>query len=52
MAALSGSEAMYRVVIEKDVPMRTRDGVTLYADVHRPGTVVRFPGLALPVIPR
>jgi putative CocE/NonD family hydrolase len=31
--------------IDKDVPMRTRDGVTLRADVYRPDTPGRFPVL-------
>ncbi|HVN89695.1 MAG TPA: CocE/NonD family hydrolase [Candidatus Binataceae bacterium] len=35
----------YRVVTEKDVPMKTRDGVTLYADVIRPDVPGRFPVL-------
>jgi putative CocE/NonD family hydrolase len=35
----------YRVVTEKDVPMKTRDGVTLYADVVRPDNNGRFPVL-------
>ena len=35
----------YEVVMEKDVPMRTRDGVTLYADVWRPDEPGRYPVL-------
>jgi len=35
----------YEVVVEKDVPMVTRDGVTLYADVFRPDAPGRFPTL-------
>jgi putative CocE/NonD family hydrolase len=35
----------YRVVTETDVPMQTRDGVTLYADVVRPDVPGRFPVL-------
>lgn len=35
----------YPVVVEKNLPMRTRDGVTLYADVCRPDTPGRFPVL-------
>ncbi len=35
----------YEVVVERDVPMRTRDGVTLYADVFRPDAPGRFPTL-------
>ncbi len=35
----------YRVVTETDVPMQTRDGVTLYADIVRPDAPGRFPVL-------
>ena len=35
----------YEVQIEPDVPMQTRDGVTLYADVYRPNAPGRFPVL-------
>ena len=35
----------YRVVTEKNVPMKTRDGVTLYADVIHPDAPGRFPVL-------
>jgi predicted acyl esterase len=35
----------YKVVTEKNVPMKTRDGITLYADVIRPDTAGRFPVL-------
>jgi putative CocE/NonD family hydrolase len=35
----------YKVVSEKDVPMKTRDGVTLYADVIHPDAPGRFPVL-------
>ena len=35
----------YKVVTEKDVPMKTRDGVTLFADVVRPDSPGRFPVL-------
>ena len=40
-----GSRPPYRVLVEKDVPMQTRDGVTLRADVYRPDTAGRFPVL-------
>jgi len=33
MATSSSTEATYRVVVEKDVPMKTRDGVTLTRSV-------------------
>jgi putative CocE/NonD family hydrolase len=35
----------YKVISEKDVPMKTRDGVTLHADVVRPDAPGRFPVL-------
>lgn len=40
-----GSRPQYRVLVEKDVSMHTRDGVTLRADVYRPDTAGRFPVL-------
>jgi putative CocE/NonD family hydrolase len=39
------SRRQYRVVAETDVAMKTRDGVTLYADVVRPDAPGRFPVL-------
>ena len=39
------SRPQYRVLVEKDVPMQTRDGVTLRADVYRPDAPGRFPVL-------
>src|SRR5207237_208702 len=35
----------YCVLAEKDLPMKTRDGVTLRADVYRPDAPGRFPVL-------
>jgi uncharacterized protein len=35
----------YKVTTEKNVPMKTRDGVTLYADVIHPDVSGRFPVL-------
>ena len=35
----------YRVLVEKDVPMTTHDGVILHADVYRPDAPGRFPVL-------
>ena len=43
----TGSEAVYGVVVDRDVPMRTRDGVTLYSNVYRPDTPGRFPVLVV-----
>jgi putative CocE/NonD family hydrolase len=40
-----GSRPQYRVLVERDVPMQTRDGVTLRADVYRPDAPGRFPVL-------
>src|SRR6516164_4977068 len=40
-----GSAPQYRVIVEKDVAMTTRDGVTLRADVYRPDAPGRFPVL-------
>ncbi len=45
MPTTQGSQSTYRVVIERNLPMRTRDGVTLYADVYRPDAAGRFPVL-------
>lgn len=41
----TGSQPQYRVIVDKDVPMQTRDGVTLRADVYRPDAPGRFPVL-------
>jgi len=40
-----GSRPQYRVIVEKDVPMKTRDGVTLRADIYRPDSSGHFPVL-------
>lgn len=45
MATVKSSEATYKVKIERHLPMRTRDGVTLYADVYRPDAAGKFPVL-------
>ena len=47
MTTTQGSEAVHRVVVEKDLPLRTRDGITLYADVYRPDAAGRFPVLVV-----
>ena len=31
------------VVVQQDVPMKTRDGVTLYSDIYRPNSPGKFP---------
>jgi putative CocE/NonD family hydrolase len=40
-----GSRPQYRVLVEKDVPAKTRDGVVLRADIYRPDAPGRFPVL-------
>src|SRR5271170_2601347 len=42
-AHTQASRPQHSVIVEKDVPMRTRDGVTLRADVYRPDASGRFP---------
>ena len=39
------SRSQYRVLTEKNVPMTTRDGVVLRADIYRPDATGRFPVL-------
>ena len=36
---------LYRVLVEKDVPMTTRDAMTLHVDVYRPDAPGQFPVL-------
>jgi len=36
MAQNRGAEPKYKVTIEKNLAMRTRDGITLRADVYTP----------------
>ncbi|MDH4145952.1 MAG: CocE/NonD family hydrolase [Acidimicrobiia bacterium] len=45
MSLIVPARREYRVVTETDVPMQTRDGVTLYADIVRPDAPGRFPVL-------
>lgn len=47
MTTTQESKAEHRVVVDRDVPMRTRDGVTLYSDVYRPDAPGRFPVLVV-----
>ncbi|HST09032.1 MAG TPA: CocE/NonD family hydrolase, partial [Terriglobales bacterium] len=43
-AAQSGSASPAGdIVVQHDVPMKTRDGVTLYADIYRPSSQGKFP---------
>src|SRR5579871_6959328 len=39
------SEPTYKVAVEKDRPMRARDGTCLRADIYRPDAPGRFPVL-------
>jgi len=41
------SRPEYRIKVEKNVPAKMRDGVTLYADVYRPDAAGRFPVILL-----
>jgi uncharacterized protein len=43
----TGSEPKYKVVVEKNLAMRTRDGVALHADVYRPDAAGKFPVLVM-----
>ena len=45
MATPNQSEPVFRVAVEKDQVMRTRDGICLRADVYRPDAPGRFPVL-------
>jgi uncharacterized protein len=45
--ASAGSQAQYRVVVERNVAMRTRDGVALNADIYRPDAPGKFPVLVV-----
>ena len=39
------SDPTYKVTVQRHLPMRTRDGITLYADVYRPDAPGKFPVL-------
>ncbi len=47
MANAGQSEPTYRVIVERDQVMPTRDGVQLRADVYRPDAPGRFPVLVV-----
>ncbi len=47
MAQKPGAEPKYGVVVERNLAMRTRDGVTLRADVYRPDGTGTFPVLVM-----
>jgi putative CocE/NonD family hydrolase len=43
------SQPQYRIVVEPNASARMRDGVTLYADVHRPDAAGKFPVILMRV---
>jgi uncharacterized protein len=43
------SQPQHRIVVERDVPAKMRDGTTLRADVHRPDAAGRFPVILMRV---
>jgi putative CocE/NonD family hydrolase len=45
----SPSQPQYRIVVERNLPAKMRDGVTLYADVHRPDTADACPTILMRV---
>jgi uncharacterized protein len=47
MSASKGSEPIHKIVIEKNLAMRTRDGLTLHSDVYRPDASGTFPVLVV-----
>jgi putative CocE/NonD family hydrolase len=47
MSQPSAENPRYKVAAEKNLAMRTRDGVTLYADVYRPDAAGKFPVLVM-----
>ena len=47
MAQNRGAEPKYKVAIERNLAMRTRDGITLRADVYRPDASGKFPVLVM-----
>jgi putative CocE/NonD family hydrolase len=47
MAAEAESKPRYKVIVERDLSMRMRDGTTLKADVYRPDAPGRFPLLVM-----
>jgi len=47
MSASKGSEPIHKIVIEKNLAMRTRDGLMLNSDVYRPDASGTFPVLVV-----
>ena len=42
-AQVAAASSASDIVVQHDVPMKTRDGVTLYADIYRPNSPDKFP---------
>jgi uncharacterized protein len=42
-AQVAPASTLSDIVVQHDVPMKTRDGVTLYADIYRPNSPGKFP---------
>jgi hypothetical protein len=42
-APVQSAAPRIEVIVQHDVPMKTRDGVTLYADIYRPESQEKFP---------
>ncbi len=47
MAPSVEAKPEYKVIVERDLPMRMRDGTTLRADVYRPDAPGKFPVLVM-----
>jgi predicted acyl esterase len=43
----SASEPIHKVVVDRNVPIRTRDAVTLMSDAYRPDSSGKFPVLVV-----
>ncbi len=44
---IGGSANQFEMTVERDVPVKMRDGIILYADIHWPKAEGRFPQLLL-----
>jgi putative CocE/NonD family hydrolase len=42
-AQVAAASSASDIIVQHDVPMKTRDGVTLYADLYRPSSPGKFP---------
>jgi predicted acyl esterase len=45
-------QSQHRIVVDRNLPAKMRDGVTLYADVHRPDAAGPFPVILMRVVVR